>query len=83
MATIKITQETRDLLQEYAGEVSLNDALVRLLNASDKPVQVSDSTLTSANVRIDEATLDELKLYKLTPYERHSDTILRLLLEQG
>ena len=82
MATIKVTARTRDLLLEYAKDDSINDGLVRLLQESERECHTYDEDKASVNIRLDPSTLDELKRYKLTPSERHSDTILRLLLKQ-
>ena len=82
MTTVKVTLETREKIREYAGDESVDKALNRLFDESDKPDEASSMKYTNkTNIRLSEDTFERLKEYKLSENESHSDTILRLLLQ--
>ena len=82
MTTVKVTLETREKIREYAGDDSVDKALNRLFDESDKPDKESSMKYTNkTNIRLSEDTFERLKEYKLSENESHSDTILRLLLQ--
>ena len=84
MSTIKISVDVKDSLKEFGEGASIDKALVKLLDASDKPHK-EDMKVNSKqiNVFISEDTLGRLKEYKLCNSETHTETILRLLNELG
>lgn len=79
MTTVNVTKYVRNLIGEYQDGESVDEALNRLMDSIEQPVQSEVMDLGKTNIVLSQNTFNRLLKYKLSPNESHSDTILRLL----